>query len=247
MGNDPAFLFYDGDASRDVSHMNRLERGCYFDLIQAQKKFGPYTIDQAHKILGKDFKKCWPAVLLILKKDENSLFFIPWLADSIAKRKHHSTKQRERIQQYWDNKKDSTVIPRNDSEVFHGSSNVYTNGYTKSIPLVNENENIDSKEDSVKGEKWNCKPVAHFLLTEDEIDQAKEFISRVKLTDVPNKRINDFWIAFQTNEFTGDHFYHSRAKCIKHFRDWLKFQELEPTKPKGRLPESTSAPLKKLV
>lgn len=148
MGNDPAFLFYDGDASRDVSHMNRLERGCYFDLIQAQKKFGPYTIEQAQKILGKDFIKCWPAIEMILTKNESGKYFIAWLSDSIDKRKHHSEKQRTRIQNYWDSKKesDSTVIPRNETEVFHGTHLEYT----KPIPLVNEIEN-SIKGVSVKG------------------------------------------------------------------------------------------------
>ena len=60
MARDPAFLFYDGDAARDVSHLNRLERGCYFDFMQAQRKFGRMKEDVISKVLGKDFESCWP-------------------------------------------------------------------------------------------------------------------------------------------------------------------------------------------
>lgn len=142
MIKDPAFLFYDGDAARDVSHMNRLERGAYFDLIQAQRKFGGYTVEQAQKILGKDFEEVWPALELILSKSADNKYFLEWVQNSIENRKEHAEKQRKRIQDYWDKKKredqqeiNSKSIPRNN----HGT--------TVDIPLVNEieieNENID--------------------------------------------------------------------------------------------------------
>jgi hypothetical protein len=133
---DPAFLFYDGDAARDVSHMNRLERGAYFDLIQAQRKFGGYTMEQARKILGKDFEEVWPALELILTMDENSKYFIEWVRTSMVNRMEHAEKQRKRIQDYWDKKKkeEETDIPRNN----HGKS--------VDLPLVNENENENENE-----------------------------------------------------------------------------------------------------
>jgi hypothetical protein len=136
MAKDPAFLFYDGDAARDVSHMNRLERGCYFDLIQAQRKFGGFTVEQARKILGKDFDSCWDAMTLILS-NENEVFFIEWVKESIANRKEHAEKQRKRIQDYWDRKK-KTDEPRRD----HGNTVVK--------PLVNEDENENENENEVE-------------------------------------------------------------------------------------------------
>jgi hypothetical protein len=57
MAKDPAFLFYPGDASEDTQFMNRLERGCYFDLLKAQKKFGKFTRDQV--------KKFWVMTLIV--------------------------------------------------------------------------------------------------------------------------------------------------------------------------------------
>lgn len=86
---DPAFLFYDGDAAKDVSHMNRLERGCYFDLIQAQRKFGRMSLDLIKKILGREFDTCWESVKICLTYD-NHMYFIEWLEESTIKRKEYS-------------------------------------------------------------------------------------------------------------------------------------------------------------
>lgn len=94
MAKDPAFLFYDGDAARDVSHMNRLERGCYFDIIQAQKKFGRLSIGQIMKVLGSDFDECWAAIELVLK-EHDSKFYIEWLEESIMKRVQFSESRRK--------------------------------------------------------------------------------------------------------------------------------------------------------
>ena len=136
MGKDPAFLFYDGDAARDVSHMNRLERGCYFDFIQAQRKFGKLKQEQVKKILGADFDECWPSLEMILSH-EGEYYFIEWVSISVAKRKAHAEKQRKRIQDYWDNKKRSDLssmenppmpepseLTEEEFQLFHGYSTV---------------------------------------------------------------------------------------------------------------------------
>ncbi len=86
---DPAFLFYPGDAAEDVSHMNRLERGAYFDFVQAQKKFGPLNLTMVQKILGKDFESVWDSLKMCLTY-ENDMYYITWLQDSIIKRKKYS-------------------------------------------------------------------------------------------------------------------------------------------------------------
>lgn len=89
MPKDPAFLFYDADAARDVSHMNRLERGGYFDIMQAQRKFGRLSIEQIEKVLKKDFKKCWHSISLVLVESDG-MYYIQWLEESTEKRKSYS-------------------------------------------------------------------------------------------------------------------------------------------------------------
>ncbi len=83
---DPAFLFYDADAARDVAYLNRLERGCYFDLILAQKKFGSMNLQLIKRILGNDFELCWKNLEIGLCCDDEN-YYIPWLEESIIKRK----------------------------------------------------------------------------------------------------------------------------------------------------------------
>lgn len=91
--SDFCFTFYDGDAARDVSHMNRIERGGYFDIIISQRKFGHLTKDQLKKILGKDFDEIFPAIELVLNVSEEGLFFVEWLEKSELKAKSHSRHQ----------------------------------------------------------------------------------------------------------------------------------------------------------
>lgn len=91
---DFCFTFYDGDATRDASHMNRLERGAYYDLIIAQRKFGRLTIDQIKKVLGKDFDAVWSALELSLVVADG-FYFIDWIEKSIEQSRRHSRHQSE--------------------------------------------------------------------------------------------------------------------------------------------------------
>jgi hypothetical protein len=138
---DPAFLFYPGSASEETQFMNRLERGAYFDLLKAQKKFRKFSLILIRKVLGGDFEVCWPAIESVLEK-EGDLYFIGWVEDAITARAAHSEKQKKKIQEYWDKKKkkDSTVLP----ESFHGIN--------PELPLINENviENINAITNEVK-------------------------------------------------------------------------------------------------
>lgn len=139
MSRDPAFLFYDGDAARDVSHMNRLERGCYFDLIQAQLKFGAFTIGQARVFLGKDFDSCWPSVSMVLGFDGEK-YSIPWVVESVSRRKRHSELQKGRANSRWDKCRGSAVavpqacLKENEIENENEKANKNVNGVV--IPQV---------------------------------------------------------------------------------------------------------------
>lgn len=106
---DFCFTYYDGDALRDMSHMNRLERGAYNDLVLQIRKFGHITLDQIKKCLGKDFETCWESVELVLKKDEEGKFFIEWLDVSIKKMRAHAQHQSDKGKQGGRGKKKARV------------------------------------------------------------------------------------------------------------------------------------------
>lgn len=131
---DFCFTYYDGDALRDMSHMNRLERGAYNDLVLQQRKFGRMTLEQIKKILGKDFDECWPSVNLVLIFEDGK-YFIEWLEKSIVKMKKHSKKQSENV-----TKRYQTSTKRKPK--------------TKVVtPLVDGDVNEDEKMKKVKSEK----------------------------------------------------------------------------------------------
>lgn len=93
---DPAFLFYFNEVSHDIYHLSRLERGCYLDLIIAQKKFGPLTEDQIKKILADDYEKCWPSLKICFTYDNDmKTYYLEWLDESIKKRKAFSESRRK--------------------------------------------------------------------------------------------------------------------------------------------------------
>lgn len=89
MANDPAFLFYDADASRDIRGMSRDERGAYFDFLLEQKQFGRQKLSFIKRLYGADFDKIWPVLERVLTY-ENDMYYISWLDYSISKRKEYS-------------------------------------------------------------------------------------------------------------------------------------------------------------
>lgn len=145
---DFCFTYYDGDAARDTTHMNRLERGAYHDFIISQRKFGHVTLDQVKKILGKDFNDCWPAMELIMKTDADGKFYVEWLDTSIVQMRKHAKKQSE-------NKKGKTKA--NQTESKQEPNLIQTNPlgdengneYEIDIKVLNINESQQKIEDVI--------------------------------------------------------------------------------------------------
>lgn len=172
---DPAFLFYDGDAARDVSHMNRLERGCYFDIIQAQRKFGRITIDLIQKILGKEFETCWESVKICLSYD-NDMYFIEWLENSTIKRKEYSESRRKN--RLSDNQEDKKII--SESYVKHMENENINVNKSLNVPF----DIFWNLYDKKKGSKDNCEKIWNKLNDETRkkiIDTLPKF--KASITD----------------------------------------------------------------
>jgi hypothetical protein len=165
--SDPAFLFYPGDASDDTQFMNRLERGCYFDLLKAQKKHRKFTLAFVKKVLGRDFDQCWPAIELVLKKD-GEFYFIEWVDNSINDRAAHAAKQKKRIQDWWDRKRKAESVP-DPNQTNTTVQPEHTSGNTLEDENASEDEN-EIKDKGVQGEKGVIKKHLLFkLLFDDEL------------------------------------------------------------------------------
>lgn len=178
MKRDPAFLFYDGDASRDVSHMNRLEKGAYFDIIMAQRKFGPMNLEFVKKILGKDFDSVWEGIKPVMTYVKN-MYSISWLADSIKKRKKYCESRSK-------NRKGGKI---NELDKNHMSNTCRS--YVEHMENENENENKDvniNKKEKKNVVKHKYGEYKNVLLTDDENEKLeKKFgvdIATEKITDM---------------------------------------------------------------
>lgn len=200
------------------------EQGAYMRLLCKQADSGHMNLDFIKKVLGKSFKKLWPEIEEKFQKDDNGFFFQHRIDMEKDKRRHHSDMQRDRIQKYWDDKKnnDSTVIPRNQ------------NGNTMELPLENRNINRDKDRGKGERERWKPYPKERFELSPDEIHSTKLFIQNTTGVVLAPARLVEFWVAFEINNFNGEKPYETRARCIQHFQNWLKMQELGDGKATGK-------------
>jgi len=183
---DPAFLFYDGDASRDVSHMNRLERGAYFDIIMAQRKFGPMNLEFVKKILGKDFDNVWEGIKPVMTYVKN-MYSISWLADSIKKRKKYCESRSK-------NRKSSKI---NKLDKNHMSNTCRS--YVEHMENENENENKDVNINK------NVKNInsQYFFLSNFLKEKILEQSPHAKITDTQLKNwSNDFRLMVERDKRT---------------------------------------------
>lgn len=142
-GRDPAFLYYDADVALDVAHMNRLEKGCYLDLVQLYRRYHGYTMVQIRYILGNDFDAVWNALSLVLVLDDDK-YHIQWLRNSLENKAERNKKQKENIEKRWAKEKEArkndpngnTMVLRSNNR---GSTNVLPSndiGNSIVIPII---------------------------------------------------------------------------------------------------------------
>lgn len=242
---DPAFLFYPGDASEDTQFMNRLERGCYFDLLKAQKKFRRFTLEQIRRVLGKDFGECWPSIEVVLKR-EGEFYFIGWVDNSIEKRKEYSNIQSERIQKYWDEKKrkeaeseyrgitdeeprnnggETGVIPSvigNENEIVNTNSSIKNVSKSKSQTKVRE---VEEKKTGTDEFKWCTKPNGQqtsLPLPEIKVGAIIQLFKFSKNADITESHVQTLWEYFKIKNFDGVKFYQDPSDAISHFFNWAQ-------------------------
>jgi hypothetical protein len=169
MAKDPAFLFYPGDASEDTQFMNRLERGCYFDILKAQKKFGRFSLDQIKKVLGGDFDSCWPALEIVLKS-ENGFYFIEWVDDAVTARKAFSESRRNNRKGKKSSEKEvnqTSLSYDEDMKNICSSSDDH---------MENENENGNEIKNEINKGGTGENSVPNYLVDGEPVDDLKSFL-----------------------------------------------------------------------
>jgi len=129
---DPAVLFYTQDFITGTLLMTDEQRGKYILLLCLQHQNGKLTERDMLKICGKKDEDIWCKFF-----QENGYFYNKRMLLESEKRNKFSERQRERIQKYWDEKKEMGEY----------------RGNTVELPYENENENENIIED--RNEKLN--------------------------------------------------------------------------------------------
>ena len=114
---DPAVLLFTGDFLNGCTDLTFEERGQYITLLCLQHQKGHLSMKAIKLCVGSVSND----VMGKFTKDENGLFYNDRMEKEIIKRKENSERQRERIQKYWDEKKND--------------------GNTVELPIRNRNRN----------------------------------------------------------------------------------------------------------
>lgn len=140
---------------------------------------------------------------------ENKDLTLLWYSDPIERVEEsnlHKHFKNKRINGEW------FSLSEDDLSVIYKSINgTYVN--RTSPRTENENENINKDKDVLS------------VLSENELNQAFEFMFRLGRKEISKDDILNYWEAFKVHK--PDSSKETRAKQMQHFRDWLKFQKKE--------------------
>lgn len=139
MAKDPAILWYYADYLNGTEHMSFEEQGAYMRLMCKQADKGHLSIEFIQLVLGKYFKKLWPAIQAKFQTDDNGNYFQHRVESEKVKRENYIKRQSENGK-----KKGSIEKP----PLNHGSAMAQPEG---SIRVENRNEE-SNEGDSLKGD-----------------------------------------------------------------------------------------------
>lgn len=92
MAKDPAVNWYFDNWAGGTLGLNRMQKGCYMDLLNAQFQLGHLSLEHVKNILGSDFTQ-WNVLKVKFEQDEQGNFFNERLAAEIVKREKFREKQ----------------------------------------------------------------------------------------------------------------------------------------------------------
>lgn len=225
---DFCFTYYDGDAARDMQHMDRLCRGAYTDLVIMQRKTENCMLSIPHikVVLGSDYEKCWPSLSFILKQD-GDFFYIEWVKNSVKKMKENSKIQAEKIKEYWRKVEAGEIEPPKNGRTPKNTKLQKTNTTvlktdTEKIPYINGNGNEYVIKEGNKSGFFLNEFDKDFQLSELDVGKTIEFIKLKTQKSLTGPEILNHWQAFKIDNFDKKEWYHDVSKLISHFRNSLK-------------------------
>ena len=188
MPNDPAFLFYPGDYLRDTQMLSEKTQVAY-DRIMCEHMRNICISQKQHKFLTKRLNEDELDELNMVIVKVNGGYQIPWVAESISKRKAYSESRRKNRE---------------------GSNKENPSNISKSYESHMENENEDVNVIKKEKENKNClmknsnvsvKLVAEAFLKSDDLRHAnpKHYFNTVMDWSNSNGKMRKDWLAAVRN------------------------------------------------
>lgn len=177
MAKDPAVLWYYRDYLQGTEEMSWAEQGAYSRLLNKQADKGHLSIDSIKKTLKKDFERLWPGMADKFITDADGNFYNERMDIEVRKRAKNSQTQKDRIQKYWNEQRNS-----------HGN----TTEYSTVIPIANAIANAKAVNEGGKGE------------TRQPIVQAMADRWKSLKPDYPYSETEDFHALFEIGKFLAE-------------------------------------------
>ena len=172
---DPAFLFYSSDFLNGVSDLSMEERGQYITLLCLQHQKGHLS----KRALSLTVGAVSEFVISKFNQDESGRYYNVRLEEEIDKRKKHREKQRANINKRWGS--DTNDIPDALPEEYQEEYQNDTNKSTKTIPLENENVNVNETEIVNEDKKKNGKTTPRARAPKTELEKALDDFAEMRM------------------------------------------------------------------
>jgi len=142
MNKDPAVLFYSNDFLTGVTDLTMEERGQYITLLCLQHQKGRLS----KRTIDLNIPNISDYVMKKFILDENQLYYNERMELETLKRLKHCDKQKLNALKRWHPEwfdKNGDLLPKYLDGIYGGNAMAYTNSNAKSMPLENENENVN--------------------------------------------------------------------------------------------------------
>ena len=201
MAKDAAINWYFDNWQGGTKGMNRLQKACYFDLLQLQFYIGHLSLEQIKNELCSDYH-IWTTIKHKYEQDESGNYSNGRMDTEIEKRRKFSNQQSEKMKKRWNTNKNDTIVD--------------------TIVVPNNGIEIETLRIKEKSEKPLREKTA---LSDLQILQTVEFIDRIRQIKLSTDELKNYFEAFKIHSPKKD--FQTENDYLQHFRNWLKMQKLE--------------------
>lgn len=158
MAKDPAFLFYYGDALKDIMLMTLQQKGYYLTIICSSHVNMCLSYDELMIIMQGSNELDLKVIMSKIESDEQENYFIPWVKEAQEKRAKYSESRRNNRKKGLEDKKEEKISSSYDDHM----ANAIENG-DKSKDEPEEVKDKDNGQPEIKYGKPDINELIKFL------------------------------------------------------------------------------------